>query len=198
MTKTETHDLIKEFSQPNIEEPIRRLYHDCYESVVIQIIKNGGKPEDGADIFQEAVILLIEKLKSGQFRGESSVKTYLSAIARNLWLHELRTRNRRQVREVRYMGTVDLKEEPDFFTLDEPARKNLAQVLSELGETCKAILTGFYYEGRSMKELMSKFNYGNEQVLRNRKSKCMKKLKTLLTTNNELLRQLKTLTCYEQ
>lgn len=71
-------------------------------------------------------------------------------------------------------------------------------MLNEIGETCKKLLIGFYYENKSMKELLNQFDYENEQVLRNRKSKCMKKLKELLTNNPDLLKNLKPLSLYEQ
>lgn len=48
-----------------------------------------------------------------------------------------------------------------------------------------------------MKELLTEFKYENEQVLRNRKSRCMKKLKELIAANPGLLNTLKSHTVYE-
>jgi RNA polymerase sigma factor (sigma-70 family) len=197
MVPTAQQDMVMELRKPDIEEAVKKLYDHYFEGIVAQICINGGNQEDGADIFQEAVLVLIDKVKTGQFRGDSSIKTFLSAIARNLWLHELRTRGRRNKREVIYMDGGDKTEEPLHTFFDTQNTNALQEVLEQVGETCKKILTGFYYEDKSMKELLTEFNYENEQVLRNRKSRCMKKMKELLSTNKELLRTLKPLSIYE-
>lgn len=191
-------DILIELRQPEIEGPVRRLYDNYFEGVVAQVCMNGGNKDDGADIFQEAVLVLIEKVKTGQFRGDSSIKTFLAAIARNLWLHELRTRSRRNNREVIYMTGEDKNEEPETFFWDHENTNALIRLLEQVGDPCKKILTGFYYEEKTMKELLSEFSYENEQVLRNRKSRCMKKLKEILLTDEYLLKNLKPLSLYEQ
>jgi len=184
-------DIIIELCQPDIENPVRKIYEEYFEGVVGQICANGGNTDDGADIFQEAVLVLIEKIKTGKFRGESSIKTFLSAIARNLWLHELRTRGRRNKREILYANNEDKTDQAFERLMDIEMEDKLQQVMEQVGKTCKKILTGFYYEQKSMKELLTEFDYENEQVLRNQKSKCMKKLKELIETNVNLLRTLK-------
>lgn len=85
-------DIITKLRLPGIEEPVRSLYENYFEGVIAHVCMNGGNRDDGADIFQEAVLVLIDNVKTGQFRGDSSIKTFLFAIARNLWLHELSPR----------------------------------------------------------------------------------------------------------
>lgn len=186
ITDTQQH-LIWELRQPDIEKPVRQLYDHYFEGIVAQICANSGTREDGADIFQDAVLVLVEKVKNGQFRGESSIKTFLSAIARNRWLFELRTRSRRKKRETIYSSDEDVEtaEENDSFNIERI--KGLEKALSQLGEVCKTILTGYYYEDKSIKDLLPQFDYENEQVLRNKKCKCMKKLKDLLSKNSSLV-----------
>lgn len=190
-------NLLLGLKQINIEYPLRQIYDHYFEGIVAQVCANGGSREDGADIFQEAVLVLIEKVKTGQFRGDSSIKTFLTAIARNLWLFELRTRKRRGQRELLYMSSKDtqVEERNGFFAKETTT--NLLAVLNEVGDTCKKILTGFYYEDRTMKDLLTEFTFENEQVLRNKKSKCMKKLKEILQSNTTLLETLKTTNLYE-
>lgn len=169
-----------------------------FESILTQICVNGGSRDDGADIFQESVLILIDKVKTGQFRGESSIKTFLQAIARNLWLHELRTRSRRNNREQHYVdNTVEMEIQAQSFT-DQVNTNALEMVMEKVGDPCWKILRGIYYENKSMKELLLDFNYENEQVLRNRKSRCMKKLKELISNDIALLNSLKSLLIYER
>lgn len=191
-------NLLIELSQPEIERPVRQLYEQYFEIIVAQVYANGGSRDDGADIFQDAVLILIEKLKTGHFRGESSIKTFLSAIARNLWLHELRTRERRKKRELFFMDGEETITPAETAFFDKDAIRGLHLLLGEIGDLCKKLLTGFYYEDKSMKELLLEFDYENEQVLRNKKSKCMKKLKDLLITNPTLKNNLNPISLYEQ
>jgi RNA polymerase sigma factor (sigma-70 family) len=195
-------DLAQEFLQPDINRPVRYLYEHYFEDTATEIRLKGGTDEDAADIFQEAVLILIEKIKSGKFREESSIKTFLVGIARNLWLFEKRTRERRSTREKIF--SIHEVEQRDFDDSDfhdrlfsKPDTGTIQTIFKHVGEVCTRILIGFYYEKSSMKNLLSTFNFENEQVLRNRKARCMKKLKKLLTDNPDLLHQLKILSVYE-
>ena len=101
---------------------------------------------------------------------------------------ELRTMERRKKREVEFFT-----DEPVVF--DEPTlyreEINLQPVFSKLGQVCKKILVGYYFENKSMKILLNDFDFKNEQVLRNRKNLCMKRLKKLLRTDVTLYQTLK-------
>ena len=195
-------DLAQEFMQPDINRPVRYLYEHYFEDAATEIKLRGGSDDDAADMFQEAVLILIEKIKTGKFRHESSIKTFLVGIARNLWLFEKRTRERRSSREMLYtisegsdINTEDLDIGERIFS---KSNTDVIQTLfKQVGEVCSKILIGFYYENSSMKNLLQRFHFDNEQVLRNRKSRCMKKLKKLLTDQPELLQQLKILSVYE-
>lgn len=195
-------DLAQEFMQPDINRPVRYLYEHYFEDAATEIKLRGGSDDDAADMFQEAVLILIEKIKTGKFRQESSIKTFLVGIARNLWLFEKRTRERRSSREMHYtisegsdINTEDLDIGERIFS---KSNTDVIQTLfNQVGEVCSKILIGFYYENSSMKNLLQRFHFDNEQVLRNRKSRCMKKLKKLLTDQPELLQQLKILSVYE-
>lgn len=195
-------ELTQQFLQPDINKPVRYLYEHYFEAAATEIRLRGGRDEDAADIFQEAVLILIDKIKSGKFREESNIKTFLVGIARNLWLFEKRTRERRAKREMHF--TLSESSSPDLDDSNFEERifsrsytETIKIIFEKVGDICSRLLIGFYYENSSMKKLLQKFNYENEQVLRNRKARCMKKLKKLLTEHPKLLHQLKILSVYE-
>src|SRR5690349_11925365 len=195
-------DLTQEFLQADINRPVRYLYDHYFDDAATEIRLRGGSEDDAADIFQEAVLILIEKIKTGKFRHESSIKTFLVGIARNLWLFEKRTRERRTSREMHYSATENSQINTEDLEIGERvfSRSNtdaIQTMFKQVGEICSKILIGFYYENSSMKNLLQRFHFDNEQVLRNRKARCMKKLKKLLTEQPELLQQLKILSVYE-
>ena len=63
-------------------------------------------------------------------------------------------------------------------------------MLNGLGDACKKILTLFYYENLSMKEMVSHLHYENEQVVRNKKYKCLQQLTGILKENPVAAKQI--------
>ncbi len=187
-------DIFSGLKGGNITSSIELLY-DRYFRETIDLVKfMGGNEEDGADVFQEVVLVLIEKIKEDKFRQESSIKTFLFSITRNVWLMELRTRERRKKREVHYTSGESTIQQMGLLN---KSSSDIHVVFNRLGDICKRILIGFYFENKSMNVLLKEFDFKNEQVLRNRKHTCMRKLKEILSENQELLQSLKSDFIYE-
>jgi RNA polymerase sigma factor (sigma-70 family) len=178
---------------PDEDEAIRALYVQYFDGLCKQVVFNGGRDEDGQDMFQETVIAFLHSVKQGRFRGEASIKTYLYAMNRNIWRNEMRSRDRSSKREKNYEG---MERKEDFSGASGLENKQVSQqlvaLLENLGENCKQILMQFYYEERSMKEIVAATSYENEQVVRNKKSKCLKKLADMLRERPYLVEQLQT------
>lgn len=49
--------------------------------------QNKGNEEDAQDIFQEAIIVLVGKVKKPDFILTATLSTYLFAISKNIWLN---------------------------------------------------------------------------------------------------------------
>jgi RNA polymerase sigma factor (sigma-70 family) len=194
------YDVTEALKQADINKPVQFLYEQFFDVVTAVIRNNGGQADDAADVFQEAVLVLIDMVKTDRFRGDSSVKTFLIGIARNIWLQEMRSRSRRNNREQKYHNESFMGEAPDAThrIYDREHRHMLSQLFDAIGDTCRKILTGFYYENLSMREMLVQFNYENEQVLRNRKSKCMKKLKELISDNHQMSDTLNNILYYDK
>lgn len=160
------------------------IYQQYAESVQSFILANSGSQPDAEDIFQETVVTFIDLVKKDKFRGEASVKTFLTAIARNLWLNELKKRARSDIREKAFENNRD-GIEPDVsqHMADREIKQQFVTVLGKLGEPCKKLLTLFYYENLSMKDILQHLPYENEQVVRNKKYKCLQALTELVKRN---------------
>ncbi len=177
-----------------MNETIRVLYRDHFENLSWYIQNNGGNRQDAEDIFQEVIVSFIDLVRKDRFRGESSIKTFLFSVNRNLWLNEWKKRDRAMIREQKYEA-AGTKEEVDIShqIAEKEERDRLINLVDQLGENCKKILLLFYYEGRSMKEIWEELDYESEQVVRNKKHKCMKKLEELINANPSIKNTLKTL-----
>ena len=62
----------------------------------------------------------------------------------------------------------------------------LMRSIQNLGDSCKKILLLFYYEQRPIREILSVVSYQNEQVVRNKKMKCLKKLEEMVRANGHM------------
>jgi RNA polymerase sigma factor (sigma-70 family) len=189
------HDLVSPDTQ---DDAIRYLYREHYSKVLVYIKQNGGSNEDAEDLFQDAVINFIRILKEGKFRGECSSGTFLYSLARHAWLNEFKRRNRARIREEKFgkgMETIELDSSQKLVTNE--VKMQLQQLLENLGETCKKILMAFYYEELSMRDILTRLNYENEQVVRNKKYKCLKKLTEVLASQPQTVKNLQSVLSYE-
>jgi RNA polymerase sigma factor (sigma-70 family) len=175
-----------------LESTIRYLYRDYFEYTGHYVVNNNGTWDDAADIFQEVLVSFIHLVKAGKFRGEAAIRTFLYSLTRNVWLNELKRRNRAQLRETRYEHAKE-EADPGISSIMESreAAAGLLKAVEQLGENCKTILLLYYFENRSMKEILTEMHYENEQVIRNKKYKCLKKLENMLASDKNLYNQLK-------
>ena len=175
-----------------LDSAIKSIYRDHFESLAWIVKNNNGSQQDAEDIFQEVLVSFIELVQRDKFRGESTVKTFLFSMIRHTWLNELKKRGRSDVRELKY-EKMKVNEEMDVSHLiaEREAKKQLMDIVSQLGDTCKKILVMFYYDNLSMKEILANLEYENEQVVRNKKYKCLKQLEQMITSDPSLTQTLK-------
>lgn len=181
-------------SDSHLEPTVRLLYNNYFDSLAAYIRSNQGNDQDAEDFFQETVVVFIDAVKNNKFRGDSKIKTFLHAVMRNLWLNELKRRKRALKRETMYYESNPKIEEGVQATLREnEVKKEVAALLDKLGANCQKILRLFYYQDKSMKEIFQEMDYENEQIARNMKYKCMKKMHKLLDEHEEIREHFKSL-----
>jgi RNA polymerase sigma factor (sigma-70 family) len=159
-------------SKNDIDNAIKFIYQKLFNLLKIYIVNNSGTEIDAEDTFQEVIIAFIKLVHENKFRGESSIQTFLYVMNRNIWLTELKKRNKKLKRENIYESqkeNVQLNTEQLIVQVE--MQKQILQIVSTLGETCKKILIAFYYENLSMKEILANTEYATEQTLRNKKYK---------------------------
>jgi RNA polymerase sigma factor (sigma-70 family) len=163
----------------NSEIVLKRLYTAYFPMVLQLIINNNGDGDDAKDIYQEAIIILYNKVKNGDFELSSKLKTYIYSVSRRLWLKRLSQMNR-------YGG--DIRDFQEYLSVDDETEKNnerdiqfnkMGDALKLLGEPCKTIIEDFYINNRSMKEICEEFGYTNADNAKTQKYKCLQRLKKL-------------------
>ncbi|HWB91711.1 MAG TPA: sigma-70 family RNA polymerase sigma factor [Puia sp.] len=175
----------------DLNDAIRYLYRQYSQATSSFIIQLGGSEQDADDIFQETVVAFIEVVQKGKYRMEASVKTFLNSIARNYWFNEIKKRDRSDLRDRRFEMSRDKDEADVSHYISEMERKRqLRDLVDQLGESCRKVLLLFYYENLSFKEMVDHLPYDNEQVVRNKKYKCLQALTGLIKDNPAIARQM--------
>ena len=158
-------------------EALNILYDNLYPGIARFILKNSGNVLDAKDLFQESLIVFYEKAITPDFVLTGSIKNYLHAVCRNLWFKRLRNAGK----EVSYEN-LDIQGAFIYESLDEESddrRQIFAKLMNEIGEGCRDILMRFYFERQSMKDIAADLNLANEGVAKNKKARCIQKLKDL-------------------
>jgi RNA polymerase sigma factor (sigma-70 family) len=178
----------------NRNEAIRYMYDNFFESLGGYVMFNQGSREDAEDIFQDVLVNFISLLQEDKFRGESSIKTFLYSLNRFAWLNELKKRGRTLLREKTFEKDQDrIQADISGLMMEKESTAKVLQLVGELGDTCRKILVMFYYENFSMKEILHELDYENEQVVRNKKYKCLKQLEKIIGENPAVKNTLKSL-----
>ncbi len=154
-------------------EALYRLY---YPAVKAHIIRNQGSTQDAEDIFQEAVLVLLQQLRQADFVLTATLKTYLFAIARNLWLNRLRAARHSLIddREVdNEPGETALFELQQELTSED----KLTLWLTKITERCQRILKAIFFYREPMESLMLKMGWKNRHTAANQQYKCIQQMR---------------------
>lgn len=161
------------------EDILNRLYTTYFPMVLQLVLNNSGSEDDAKDVFQESVIVLYNKVKSGNFELNSKLKTFIYSVCRRLWLKRLNAQSR-NVRNLHDFSEI-IPVEDDLEKHEEKDRQfyMMEYALKQLGEPCKTIIEDYYFKSRSMQEISEKFGYTNADNAKTQKYKCLQRLKKL-------------------
>ncbi|NND63916.1 MAG: sigma-70 family RNA polymerase sigma factor [Flavobacteriaceae bacterium] len=167
------------------EKALKEIYQTNRMKVCSYILANSGSAEEAKDAYQEAVIAFYENVRDGKFKGESAIGTYLYSITKFKWLNQLkkdkiRTGHHEKVKQ------DEIDEGPMAVLIEGEQRNQIMAVLAELGDRCKELLIQNMFYNSSMKEIAKVGKYSSEQLVRNTKYKCLKKLKEMVSARPQL------------
>lgn len=164
------------------EKTIRKLYDDNKKGFLFFANRYNLNSEDVLDVYQDAVIALIENAKKGKIDAlQSSISTYLFGIGKFMIFQKLK-------KEKKTFPTDDFKNlqfsEEEYSEEETNIQVLLLQkALDKIGEQCRKVLQLFYYEEKKLDEIQEELGYSNKDVLKSQKSRCLKQLKDLTKEN---------------
>jgi RNA polymerase sigma factor (sigma-70 family) len=171
-------------------EAISALYEQN-RSFLLKFLNSKNSFQDTArqpeDIIWEGISAVLNNILDGKYTAHPSTPLtgYLTAICRNLWHKYLEQESNRQERQWKF---VDENEsiEPDINQILASKQKwdIYLEIFEKAGKNCKQIFTLWLVDGMDNKQIaevmMQEGKLKNEQVVRNAKSDCLKKVTDLL------------------
>lgn len=168
-------EIINELKGEN-NQAFGQLYKAYFGMVQRFVIKNSGRTEDAEDIFQDTLLVLVEKLKQDDFYLTASIKTYIMAIAKNLWFKHLRT----AYREVEFSEQHDRQffEDINQAIEDEKTYWNkLQNYLEQITTHCQHLIRKMFFQSESIEQIQKEYGYSSKHNAQNQKHKCVEQIR---------------------
>ena len=154
------------------EAALEYLYKKYYRMMTKIVLSNNGSEEEAKDVYQEALLAFWQKAASGKLVLTSKISTYLYSICLNQWRKELDRKSKLTNEEV---------DGEEYQGHDQEERYRLVMdCIEELGDTCRKILTYYYFDGLSMTDIAEKLEFANTDTAKTKKYKCKKKLDSII------------------
>jgi RNA polymerase sigma factor (sigma-70 family) len=151
------------------------VYHKNFRSVKHYIEKNNGSDQDAEDVFQDAMILIFDKINDDSLVLNCTMQTYLFSVIKLLWLKQLKFRERRKV-VIEECDSFISNNEDILDTILRTERKSVfLKHYNELTEDCQTIIK-YFLRGLSISEITKAMGYNSEQHTKNRRFRCKKTL----------------------
>lgn len=143
------------------------------------------KPED---ILWEAMEALVTNIKFGKYQPQTGIGLagYFKSICKNLLFKNIESENSRVNRQSIYAG-LDSENVPDVTLemIEKETWDKYVSLFEKAGKNCRRILEMSFADGMKIhevaQELIREGIYNNEQTVRNAKSKCLKKMKAIMS-----------------
>lgn len=154
-----------------------RQIYKAYFGMVNRFVTNiSGKTNDAEDLFQDTMIVLIEKLRKDDFELTASIKTYIMAISKNLWFKQLRHAGR----EVEFTDVRDNQfyEEIDLAIEDEKSYKDKLQTfIHRVSKHCQGLIHDMFFKEKSIDQIQKNYGYSTRHNAQNQKHKCVEQIR---------------------
>ncbi len=150
------------------------LYKENFASVEKFITKNSGTIDDAKDIFQDTLLVLIEKLRADNFELTASLKTYIIAISKNLWFKKLRYQS--YYRQSEFSDTFN-SEISTSINDEKSYWEKLQSYLSKITAHCNHLLQSMFFKNKNIEAIQKEYGYSSRHNAQNQKHKCIEQVR---------------------
>jgi DNA-directed RNA polymerase specialized sigma24 family protein len=151
---------------------VAEIYEQVFPAVAKFIGSKGGSFEDAKDIFQDALVIFIEKKTENPEYIIQSNRGYIVGISKHLWFRKCQ----KDPHSISLNSIETEVEIPDDYF---PATNNtqLLDFLKIAGKRCLDLLRAFYFQRLPIKEIVRDLDYSHEHSVSVQKYKCLEKVR---------------------
>ncbi len=153
-----------------------KLYEDYFEMVKRFVTTNSGTLADAEDIFQDTMLVLVEKIRQDHFQLTASLKTYVMAISKNLWFKKLRNphtdSNTSQFDEEKFFQEIDTAIEAE-----KNYREKVQSYLKKITNHCSRLIDDLFFKGKEIEDIQKEYGYTTRHNAINQKHKCINQIR---------------------
>ena len=152
------------------------------QSVKKALSQMGAQATDIMDIYQDAIVIFDRNVRQGKFKGDSTISTYITGIAKWSWLGQRRKNQRMHTTD--QIENYDHREEDNTEDQIEVQKRNndLRRLLDTMDDKCKELLK-MYMLSVSMNEIAEKKGL-KVQSAKNAVHRCREKLRTIINNSS--------------
>lgn len=171
---------------------LREIYNRraARQRMIGYLINKGCDLEDAEDLFQDAFVIFDQNIRSNKFLGQSSIYNYLFGIIKRRWLNKYRSVQRHKSADLGQSAEADIDDSLNRYYELQGRKAVLEEVMSLLGERCRAILH-LFSENYSMEEISKKIGINDGERVRKEKYRCLMRLRQKIQAQPALMQQLK-------
>jgi len=178
MDKRKTNALAIDDFKQNSNIAFGILYQKYFIYTKKFVLNNSGNIEDAEDIFQDALIILYEKLHADNFVAYTCLANYVSGISKNLWLKKLN--NRQFLNDIPDNYYLKNQEEIDLAIESERDHwDKLNDYMNSISHHCKNLISDIFMKNKNIDEIQSKYQYSSRHNAQNQKYKCIEQIRKI-------------------
>lgn len=188
MTDNDYIKLIKS----NDNKAIAGLYGKLRRPVMSFLARYGNlSPDDKQDIFQDAIVCLVNNVQNSDFALTCKLETYLIGIAKNLVSNAMRKTSPvipidKGTESFDVIDVVDSGDDIELRIEKDEETSVMRSIFRQMGDNCRLLLTAFYYDDKSYKEIVETLGiYQNEDSAKTAKNKCINKMRSFYENLND-------------
>lgn len=162
------------------EEALVILFDANRRMVTSYVRNNSGTRDDAEDMLQEALIVLWEKVRSGNFNYSAKLSTFIGGVVKNLWHRRLARQRKESQDPLEFERTANTDLSPLDELIESEQAKQVRDALEKLGDPCRKLLLLFYWDEYSLEQIAVAMGFANAETAKSKKYQCKKALEQYL------------------
>jgi len=155
---------------------LKIVYKDIFPSIRNFVQQNSGGKHDAEDVFQDSMVIILNKVNNNGFDLNCSFKTFIFSVCKRVWLNRLRVNGFVD----NGLQDEDVFSEDEYFEIDQETKyleeyKLFKRHYYRIDKLCQKILK-LIIKGGKPKEITIDLTFTSETAMRQKLLQCKLKL----------------------